>query len=140
MRPRILRLTKGAVPSALGPLETKVMDVVWDSSDWVSVADVSASLDERGEKPLAYTTVKTILSNLAEKKHLRKKAAGKANVFRAVKDRETFQREMITQMVRPLLRMQRNPFLTHLVDELIDDDKGLAEFERLLAERRSKRR
>jgi predicted transcriptional regulator len=140
MRPRILRLTKGAVPSALGPLETKVMDVVWDSSDWVSVADVSASLDERGEKPLAYTTVKTILSNLAEKKHLRKKAAGKANVFRAVKDRETFQREMITQMVRPLLRMQRNPFLTHLVDELIDDDKGLAEFERLLAERRGKRR
>jgi predicted transcriptional regulator len=140
MRPRILRLTKGAVPSALGPLETKVMDVVWDSSDWVSVADVSASLDERGEKPLAYTTVKTILSNLAEKKHLRKKAAGKANVFRAVKNRETFQREMITQMVRPLLRMQRNPFLTHLVDELIDDDKGLAEFERLLAERRGKRR
>jgi predicted transcriptional regulator len=138
MRPRILRLTQGAAPSALGPLETKVMDVVWDAGDWVSVSDVATSLEGRGEKPLAYTTVKTILTNLTEKRHLRKKAAGKANVFRAIKDREAFQREMITQMVRPLLRTQRNPFLTHLVNELVDDDKSLAEFERLLAERKKR--
>jgi hypothetical protein len=45
---------------------------------------------------------------------------------------------MITQMVRPLLRTQRNPFLTHLVNELVDDDKSLAEFERLLAERKKR--
>jgi predicted transcriptional regulator len=140
MNNRILRVDRAGTPTGLGPLEARVMDAAWSLCDWVSVSDVSAALQyKRGEKPLAYSTVKAVLSNLVEKRHLRKRALGKANIFRPVKTRETFQADLISNVVGPLLRAQRNPLLAHIAGELAIDDASYAEFERLLAEKRAQR-
>ena len=140
MHSRIFRVDKAGTPTGLGPLEARIMDVVWSLGDWGSVNDVLERLRyKRGEKPLAYSTVKAVLSNLADKRHLRKRASGKANVFRAVQTREEFQRAFIDDVVGPLLRTQRNPLLAHIAGELATDDEGYAEFERLLAEKRAQR-
>ncbi|MDQ2909235.1 MAG: BlaI/MecI/CopY family transcriptional regulator [Candidatus Eremiobacteraeota bacterium] len=116
------------------------MEIVWSLADWVSVNDVIAQLRyKRGERPLAYTTVKTVLQNLADKRHLKKRAAGKANVFKAVQNRAAFQSAVIGEVVGSLLRTQRNPLLAHIAGELAADDEGYAEFEQLLAEKRAQR-
>lgn len=116
------------------------MEIVWSLGGWFTVSDVIAQLKyKRGEKPLAYTTIKTVVTNLADKRHLKKRSAGRANEFKAVLTREQFQRAFIDDVVGPLLRSQRNPLLAHIADELASDDESYAEFERLLAEKRAER-
>jgi predicted transcriptional regulator len=59
---------KSVAASTLGPLEAKVMDIAWSMDGWVTGNDVIAKMDGRGVTPLAYTTVKTVLGHLADKK------------------------------------------------------------------------
>ncbi|MDQ2680383.1 MAG: BlaI/MecI/CopY family transcriptional regulator [Candidatus Eremiobacteraeota bacterium] len=87
---------------------------------------------------LSYSTIKTVMSNLAEKGHLRKRAAGRANEFRAAITRAAFEEGMLDDLVRPLIAHYRNPLLAHIVSQLNDDD-GIAELERLLELKRGKR-
>ncbi|XVV06113.1 BlaI/MecI/CopY family transcriptional regulator [Actinosynnema sp. CA-248983] len=58
----------------LGELERAVMDVLWGASGTLKVRDV---LDRLG-KPLAYTTVMTVLDNLHRKGWVRRELDGKA--------------------------------------------------------------
>jgi len=138
---RFFRLSGvGGSPSRLGPLESRVMDVLWDLEGWATVSDVMAKMQyAQGEKRFAYSTIKTIMQNLADKRHLRKKPAGKANVFKPAIARETFEHVLVGEVVRPLLRGQRHPLLVHIAGELAMHEESFAEFERLLAEKRAER-
>ena len=114
------------------------MDVVWSAGEPVSVSDVIAALARR-KKSLAYSTIKTILTNLADKGYLIKRADGRANVFSAKQTRADFERDLVGGVIGSLLRDYRNPLLAHLADELAEDPRSIAEFERLLARRKAKR-
>lgn len=141
MHHRVLRVNRvsGAF-SSLGPLEARVIEIMWSLGGWLSVSDVMAQMDTpKGEKPLAYSTVKTIMQNLADKRHLKKKSAGRANAFKTAVSREEFERTLVGDVVRPLLQNQRNPLLAHIADELASNDESYAEFERILAEKRARR-
>ncbi|MDQ6825016.1 MAG: BlaI/MecI/CopY family transcriptional regulator [Candidatus Eremiobacteraeota bacterium] len=114
------------------------MDVIWAKSEPVTVGDVANALARR-EPPLAYSTIKTILTNLADKGYLSKRSVGRANEFAAKKSKLDFQRHVIGGVVNSLLRDYRNPLLSHLADELADDPESIAEFELLLSQRRKRR-
>ena len=118
---------------ALGPLESEVMEAIWRLGDWVTIADVIQERERNGGSKLAYSTIKAVVTNLHDKGHLRKRSEGKQNAFRPVLTREKFAARAIGRVVAPLLRDHRNPLLAHIVDELIDDEEGLAEFQALLA-------
>jgi len=113
------------------------MDVIWEKAQPVTVGDVVDALARR-DPPLAYSTIKTILTNLADKGYLSKRSVGRANQFTAKKSKVNFQRDVIGGVVNSLLRDYRNPLLTHLAQELADDPESIAEFERLLAERKER--
>lgn len=51
----------------LGPLETAAMEVLWGHAEPMTVRQVLDELNRRRSPPLAYTTVMTTLSRLAEK-------------------------------------------------------------------------
>jgi len=93
----------------------------------------------RRKKPLAYSTIKTILTNLADKGYLVKRAAGRANSFAAAQSKLDFDRDVVGGVVNTLMRDYRNPLLAHLANELVGDPATIAEFEQLLAQRRKKR-
>ncbi len=141
MQHRVLRLDRaGGSASSLGPLEARVIEIMWSVGGWLAVSDVMAQMDAaNGEKPLAYSTVKAVMQNLADKRHLKKKAAGRANAFKPVLSREEFERTLVDDVVTPLLKHQRNPLLAHIADELAGNDESYAEFERILAEKRARR-
>ena len=138
MSNRVYRTGQPGLAAAFGPLEATVMDVVWAANGPVSVNDAMAALSQR-KKSLAYSTIKTILSNLAEKGYLIKRADGRANHFSARQSRADFERDLVGGVVGSLLRDYRNPLLAHLADELADDPQSIKEFERLLARRKAKR-
>ncbi|MGO1050384.1 BlaI/MecI/CopY family transcriptional regulator [Crossiella sp. CA198] len=60
----------------LGELESKVMDVLWDATEPLRVRQVLDRLAD--PRPLAYTTVMTILDNLHGKGLVRRERAGRA--------------------------------------------------------------
>lgn len=62
----------------LGPLETEVMTLLW-GMDRASVRQVVDVLQER--RPIAYTTVMTIMNNLVGKGLLKRTRRGKAYLY-----------------------------------------------------------
>src|ERR1700726_1102706 len=51
----------------LAPLESEIMDAIWDASRPVSVREIVDELNERRPEPLAYTTVMTLMNRLVAK-------------------------------------------------------------------------
>ncbi len=120
----------------LGPLENEIMEAAWSLGNWASVGDVVDQRMRKGAAAASYSTVKNVMANLHEKGHLRKRPAGKQNEFIPTLSREQFARRAVGRVVDPLLRNHRHPLFAHLVDELLDDEQAIAEFEKLIAERR----
>jgi len=135
MRTRVFRPGSHGSAAVLGPLEADVMNAVWVAGAAVTVAEVMEVLNHH-RKALAYSTIKTILTNLADKGYLSKRASGRANTFAAKQTKQEFERDVVDGVVSSLLRDYRNPLLAHLADELSADPETIAEFERLLAQRK----
>lgn len=63
----------------LGELEAAVMDVLWTSEQPLPVRAVLEALTRR--KPLAYTTVMTVLDNLHRKGYVQRAKSGRAFMY-----------------------------------------------------------
>jgi predicted transcriptional regulator len=66
-----------------GPLESEVMDAVWRAEAPVTVREVVDDLNGRRFGALAYTTVMTVMSRLADKDVLSRRKAGRSYVYEA---------------------------------------------------------
>lgn len=125
------RKKSGQVRLAMGELEARVMNVLWDSEAWLTSAEVNDAL---GSSPkLAYTTVMTILVRLHEKGVVQRKKRGRAWSYRPIESREqTTASRMQWLLDRP---GDRHLALTNFVDAMSARER--AELRRLL-ERRSR--
>jgi predicted transcriptional regulator len=131
----LLRLFRKGGASILGPLESEIMNVVWDASAAVTVADVHRVLQARGRE-IAYSTVKAVLSNLTGKGYLKKKPSGRSNIFVARESRAAFKDRMIRNVLSSLLKEHRAPLMVHLVDDLATDRESIEELENLVRQKR----
>lgn len=119
----------------LGPLEARVMEVVWARGKPVTVRDVYEIL--RRENDMAYTTVMTILSNLHKKGLVKRTLDGQAHVYTAEQTKAEFVQTKVATLVDTLLDRFSEPALAHLIERLSHSDpERLAELERIVAERR----
>jgi BlaI family transcriptional regulator, penicillinase repressor len=111
-----------------GELEGLVMGVLWDATSALTPAAVRDRLDPA--RPLAYTTVMTILVRLWEKGLLERERAGRAYAYRPRQSRE----EQAAQRMGDLLAAtgDRSVVLSQFVASLTPDQ--VAELRRLLEE------
>lgn len=93
------RSGKGA-EKLLGELELDVMRIVWER-ETVTVRDVLAVL--AATRPLAYTTVMTVMSRLADKGLLIVNKQGKTYHYRPAYSREEFEAQAVSQVVQSLI-------------------------------------
>ncbi len=125
----------------VGPLEARVMRALWRRADWSSVGEVQALLNAGSkDKQISYSAVKAVLLNLTKKHCTKKRSIGRANVFLPLRSQEEHQRQAVAEIVNPLFRSHRNPLFVQIVSEVVADETALAEFERLLAERKANHR
>jgi len=127
------RIGRGSV---LGPLESAVMEIVWDRGGEVTVGDVHDAL-AAGGRDLAYSTVKAILTNLATKGHLRKRAEGRNNLFAPALSRAAFRKRVIGAVLASLTQTDRNPLIAQFVDVVGTDEAALDAMEALIAQKRA---
>lgn len=136
MTGRAFRPGRRGIAAVLGPLEADVMETVWAAGTAVTVSDVTASFHRKRRK-LAYSTLKTILTNLAAKGYLTKRAIGRANEFAAKKTKADLEKEVVGDVCASLMRDYRSPVFAHWADELARNPEATAELERLIAQRRA---
>jgi predicted transcriptional regulator len=92
------------------------MDVVWDA-DGVTVRAISDALNERVERPRAYTTYLTICQRLDGKGLVLREREGKADVYRPAISREAYADARVGAEVEALVARFGDGALVHFVRE-----------------------
>lgn len=117
-----------AVARVLGPLEAEIMRAMWRARSPMTVREVLERLNDGRDAPLAYTTVMTVMSRLAEKDVLRRELNGRGYQYvAAVPDEASI-------AVRTVVRDFGEAALAQFVDEARADPKLLRRLRRLLEE------
>ena len=104
----------------LGQLEAAVMKRLWDSERAVSVREVLEDLQP--ERPLAYTTVMTVLDNLHGKALVTREKHGRAWVYSAAVSRDEHTAELLDQVLAQT--SDRGAALLQFLGHLSDDDRA----------------
>ena len=102
MRPKTPTLT---------PQELAIMKIVWRKNE-ATVRDVYDAL--RQTRPVAYTTVMTMMRILEEKGYLRKAAVERAHVYRPAKPRHQVIGAMVRDFVDRVFDGASDALLVHL--------------------------
>jgi predicted transcriptional regulator len=94
----VVTLSPEEVPVAkVGELEALVMRHVWDAQEAVTVRGVLEALPP--DKPLAYTTVMTVMERLYRKGLLVREESGKAYLYAAAVSRADYTARMMTDVL-----------------------------------------
>ncbi|MGR8009111.1 BlaI/MecI/CopY family transcriptional regulator [Streptomyces hypolithicus] len=83
------------MPRQLGELEDAVMTRVWQWNRPVTVREVLEDLQK--ERPIAYTTVMTVLDNLHQKGWVRREVEGRAYRYTSVSTRAAYSAALMNE-------------------------------------------
>lgn len=109
----------------LGPLETDIMQLVW-LDQTTTVKKIHRALQANRE--IAYTTVMTTMTRLAEKGVLNRRREGLAYVYMPAITRAEFERVMVQRVLDGLMDDYRDETITYLLDYLADHPDELERF------------
>jgi predicted transcriptional regulator len=121
----------------LGELELAVMESVWQRGQ-ATVRDVHEDLADRG---LAYTTVMTVMTRLAQKGLLEKQRDGAAFVYQAPLSADELLRSSVRDVLAGLLTDFAQPTMSEFVETLKTDGADrIDELKKLVDDARRKRK
>ena len=116
----------------IGPLEERVLNLLWKAPQAVSVRQVQEALGDE----LAYTTVMTTLDRLYKKGFLSRQREARAFRYFARTSREAFAAGLLRRSLGRLLPGSSQPLLASLVDAVGEHDRELLpELQRLVREK-----
>lgn len=122
------------------PIETKlsaqqieIIKVVWQLGE-ATVRDVYEAL--RAQRPVAYTTVMTMMKTMEARGHLRKRMEGRAHVYRAVEPQKRALRKIVKDFLDRVFNGSAEPLLAHLVEERKLSEKDLEALARMIREKK----
>jgi BlaI family penicillinase repressor len=102
------------------------MNVLWDAGE-ATVSQVRESL-KAADRPLAHTTIATMLSRTETEGHLEHRSEGRANIYRPLLQRDAVSREMVSDLASRLFGGDVTQMVAHL---LADSDVTPEEIVRL---------
>jgi predicted transcriptional regulator len=112
----------------LGPLEQEVMELMWKAGRPMSVRELLDQVNTGRVPELAYTTVMTVASRLAEKGALNRRREGRGYIY------EPAASDQAGLAVRNVLRSYGEEAVAHFAEEARADPATLRRLRRLLAE------
>lgn len=112
----------------LGPLGAEIMDVLWAEGDPLTVRQVLDRLNHGRDRPLAYTTVMTVLGRLADRGVLRRTPQGRGYVY------EPLVPDVAAIAVRDVIDEFGDAAVAHFLDQANTDPQVRARLRKLLQE------
>ncbi|GAC1541264.1 MAG: BlaI/MecI/CopY family transcriptional regulator [Herpetosiphon sp.] len=108
---------EGGLVKVMGPLETDIMQVVWKEQP-TTVKKVHRALQKNRE--IAYTTVMTTMTRLAEKGVLDRKREGLAYVYTPAITQREFETMIVRRVLDGLMDDYQEETITYLMDYLAE--------------------
>jgi len=109
-----------------GPLEAKVMEILW-ASERTTIRDVQSILNY--EEPLSFNTVMTVMNRLIEKGLLQKTSQGsgrgKVTFYEPLQSKEQFLSDQTKEVTQGLIREFGELVVGHMIDALDEVDPKL---------------
>ena len=125
---------KQGLHSILGELESAVMTLIWERGP-LTVRQAHQILE--ADRKIAYTTVMTVMSRLADKGLLAKEKDGAAFVYRAQADEASFHEATRGRIIEGLLGAFGSPVLSQFVETVgREHPEKMEELARLIARER----
>ena len=125
----------------LTPLETLIMNVLWDESP-AAVKQVRERL--KNVKPMAYSTVLTMMRILREKGFLVSERKGKADLYRPIVTRDAAGRRSLGEVIESFFSGSAEALVSQLLNSQSLSDEELtairAELDRTLSRRKDNKR
>ena len=115
-------------PGPLTEVELEIMHVVWELGD-ATVKQVHDVLSAR--RPVAYTTVMTMLGLLAKKGHLKREESGKAFVYRPAHTKGRVVSRMLDDFVARVFHGSARPLVLALLKDRKISKRDLEEIAKL---------
>ena len=100
---QLARRSGQGVEKLLGELEADIMGLLWEDGRPMTVREVLARLNAERERPVAYTTVMTVMARLAEKGILERTLVGQTYEYHVALSREAFLRRASETIARELI-------------------------------------
>jgi predicted transcriptional regulator len=113
--------SRQAPPPHLHELESEVMEEIWSVGE-ANVRAVMDALNERAEKPRAYTTYMTIMARLHRKGVLDRRREGNTDVYVPVLDRDDFMTARAGADVEGLVAEYGDVALSHFARQVAQLD------------------
>ncbi|MFL0506425.1 BlaI/MecI/CopY family transcriptional regulator [Ureibacillus sp. 179-F W5.1 NHS] len=120
---RKFKMKESGLNRFFGPLEAKIMDILWNVEKEMTIKDVQFELEK--EKSTNFNTVMTVMNRLVEKGILRKKTVGRSSVYAPVQTRASFLNEQSKEMTHELMDEFGTVVVSHMLDALEDVDEDL---------------
>lgn len=115
----VMRRERLGLRQVMGELEEEIMECVWERAP-VSVREVHRCL--LAKRDIAYTTVMTVMSRLAEKGLLVRHPEGRAFIYSACAPRDEYCAGVVKDFMDGMLVGASKPVLAHFVESLAADD------------------
>lgn len=119
----------------LSESQLEIMKVVWRLGE-ATVRDVYEDL--RLQRPIAYTTVMTMMKNMEARGHLKKRSEGRAFVYTATVPENRMLRRIVGDFIDRVFNGSTEPLLAQLVEERRLSEKDLEKISKMIREKKSK--
>ncbi len=116
----------------LADLQLAIMHVLWDKGE-ATVGDVQKILAP--DRPLAYTTVGTMLAKMEANGQVAHRVDGRVNIYRAVLKQENVSRSMISDLAQRLCEGDITQLVCHLLDECDVSREELTALKKLIRQK-----
>ena len=113
-------------------LQLAIMQVLWERGE-ATVGEVREALQP--QRPLAYTTVGTMLSKMEERGQVTHRSDGRVNVYRAKIRREQVSRSMVKDLAQRLFAGDVTQMVSHLLEGCEAGREELAELKKLIRQK-----
>ncbi|MTI86528.1 MAG: BlaI/MecI/CopY family transcriptional regulator [Balneolaceae bacterium] len=113
----------------LGESEMEILHHVWGLGE-ATVSEVQELILK--ERKVAYTTVMTIMKNLADKGYLKYRKDGVTYVYSAARDPENVQSSLISKMIDKVFKGSTAALVQTLVKQENLDEKDLKEIKKMI--------
>ena len=118
----------------IGPLEDKILEILWDKKQ-ATARDISNSLEEIGERR-AYSTVRTIIKRLVDKKIISERTDNdeRTFIYMPLLSKEKLEKTIVGSILGELLAKFNQSTISYLAEELSDNDEEIKKIKKKLNE------
>lgn len=131
-------MPKKNVPE-LGPLEYSLLDILWQRKQAATAGEVLEAYNVKAEKPLAYTTVSTLLTRMVEKGALQVEKGRQPFHFTPLITREQLLRQRIRDFVGTFFGGQSVDLAVRLVEDEPLTEESIKQLEAALQKHKTAR-